>query len=64
MNYFGLFFTFMLPGVLLGIMAAAAFSQERKAKKAKRAAARPRIARTEAVVERGRLYVCDLTKAA
>ncbi|HOG01024.1 MAG: hypothetical protein BWY35_02099 [Firmicutes bacterium ADurb.Bin248] len=62
MNYFGLFFTFLVPGVVLGVMAAAAFHQEAKAR-ARRARQRP--ARNQsAVVRRDRLYVHDLSRAA
>lgn len=35
MNYFGLFFTFMLPGLVLGAMAAVVYQTE-KQKKSKR----------------------------
>lgn len=40
MNYFGLFFSFMLPGIVIGVMIAVAFAQERAARKRRAAAAR------------------------
>ncbi len=38
MNYFGLFFSFMLPGILLGAMAVSVFKREavRRRKRAER----------------------------
>ncbi len=62
MNYFGLFFTFMVPGIVIGVMAAVAFYQEAKAQKLRRE--RLRLAATRSVVPRDRLYVHDLTRAA
>lgn len=62
MNYFGLFFSFLVPGMVLGVMAATAFHQEAKAR-ARRA--RQRLAQSRsAVVRRDRLYVHDLSRAA
>lgn len=40
MNYFGLFFSFMLPGIVIGVMIAVAFAQERAARKRRAIAAR------------------------
>lgn len=40
MNYFGLFFSFMLPGIVIGVMIAVAFAQERAARKRRAVAAR------------------------
>lgn len=61
MNYFGLFFTFMIPGIIIGTMAAAAAKQaadrrRREAIRARRAAMR--------TVPRNKLYVCTLEKEA
>lgn len=63
MNYFGLFFTFMLPGIIIGVMIAVAYKQEQEAKRRK--AARARCAAKQAgVVDRTRLYVYDISEAA
>ena len=61
MNYFGLFFTFMIPGIIIGTMAAAAAKQaadrrRRQAVKACREAMR--------AVPRNKLYICTLEKDA
>lgn len=56
MNYFGLFFTFMLPGLLLGAMGAAALYDARTRHMRKKAAAK----RAQAQRERTRLYVHSL----
>ncbi|MDD6045053.1 MAG: hypothetical protein PUC76_05360 [Clostridia bacterium] len=61
MNYFGLFFTFMIPGIIIGTMAAAAAKQaadrrRRQAVKACREAMR--------TVPRNKLYICTLEKDA
>ncbi len=50
MNFFGMFFSFMIPGILLGMMAASVLRQQTRRR---RAAAR-------AAVRRRALYVCDL----
>lgn len=62
MNYFGLFFTFMVPGIVIGAMAAVALYQEANARK--RRAARLRVASRRNAVARDRLYVHDMSKAA
>ncbi|HWQ57907.1 MAG TPA: hypothetical protein VN540_02730 [Clostridia bacterium] len=62
MNYFGLFFSFLMPGIVIGVMAAAAFHQERKVR-----ARRAQLIRANsqaAIVRRDRLYVHDLSRAA
>ena len=61
MNYFGLFFTFMIPGIIIGTMAAAAAKQAadrrcREAIRARRAALR--------TVPRNKLYVYTLEEEA
>lgn len=61
MNYFGLFFTFMVPGIIIGAMAAAAVYQQAKARR--REAMRRKNA-AHAVASHNRLYVHDLSKAA
>ncbi len=61
MNYFGLFFTFMVPGIIIGTMAAAAAKQA--ADKRRREAVRARRA-AMAAVPRNKLYVCTLEKEA
>lgn len=60
MNYFGLFFTFMIPGVIVGALAVAAVVEERRIRARK--AARRKAAQREAA--RGSLYICDLSKVA
>lgn len=58
MNYFGLFFTFMVPGIIMGITAAAAIIRHIKAKQKAE-----RIARKAAHIQKSKqLYVCSLTK--
>ena len=52
MNIFGLFFTFMIPGILLGLLAAAVLGERAKEKK-----------RHTAAVKRA-LYVHDLRESA
>ena len=67
MNYFGLFFSFMLPGILLGMMGAIAIYQEvRKNKRRALRAKAMRAARSCAPVpvDRSRLYVYDMSNAA
>lgn len=56
MNYFGLFFTFMLPGLALGAMAAAVVITEKQkyANKQRRTAAQKQIRSRE------KLFVYDL----
>jgi len=57
MNYFGLFFSFMLPGMIIGIMMMASARQTAERKQA--AARRARAAQMRAV-PKNRLYVCDI----
>ncbi len=66
MNYFGMFFSFMLPGILLGSMGAVAVHQElqrRKRQKARKVqrAGQPGPGR---VADKGKLYVYDMNAAA
>lgn len=66
MNYFGMFFSFMLPGIVLGGMGAVAVHQElqrRKRQKARkvRRARRPELRQ---VADKGKLYVYDMNAAA
>lgn len=59
MNYFGLFFSFMVPGIVIGVMTAAAVYQQsrRRARRARKAQQKPNA---PAVVARDRLYVHDM----
>ncbi len=56
MNYFGMFFSFMIPGLILGAMAVAVFGEKQRGYRAhveeKRDAARQH--------DRSKLYICDL----
>lgn len=66
MNYFGMFFSFMLPGIVLGGMGAVAVHQElqrRKRQKARKARGgrRPELRQ---VADKGKLYVYDMNAAA
>ncbi|MDD4075469.1 MAG: hypothetical protein PHC80_05195 [Eubacteriales bacterium] len=56
MNYFGMFFSFMIPGLILGAMAVAVFGEK------KRAFAPNAKKRRDGAAESGRnkLYICDL----
>ncbi|MDD5918838.1 MAG: hypothetical protein PUD73_07110 [bacterium] len=66
MNYFGLFFSFMLPGIILGGMGAVAVHQElqrRKRHKAQRAHRKPQT-ELKRVADKNRLYVYDMNAAA
>ena len=54
MNYFGLFFTFMVPGLVLGAMAVFAAQESKSRHKARRAA------QSQARPCQGKLYVYDL----
>lgn len=56
MNYFGLFFTFMLPGVVLGLLAAFSLKESAKAKRRQARQAR-RQAVAAAPRRRQALYV-------
>ena len=66
MNYFGMFFSFMLPGVILGGMGAVAIHQElqcRKRRKARRAR-KPANPTLKRVADKSKLYVYDISTAA
>ncbi len=56
MNYFGLFFTFMLPGLVLGAMAATVLHAEKERKTRKSAAQKCKIPESP----RSKLYVHSL----
>ena len=45
MNYFGLFFTFMLPGIILGLLGAFSLKEAAEAKRRKAQAARRQVRR-------------------
>lgn len=61
MNYFGMFFTFMIPGLVLGALFAIVVREEKDKRAAKRrAAALP----AQPVTSRDRLYVYDLRQDA
>ena len=51
MNYFGMFFTFMMPGVLIGIMAAAVLREYIQTKLRQEAKRRLRIVRERQLAE-------------
>ncbi len=55
MNYFGMFFSFMIPGLILGAMAVAVFGEKRNGASGARKNHMP--ASQEA---RNKLYICDL----
>lgn len=59
MNYFGLFFTFMVPGIVLGLLAAYSLREAAAAKRRKGARARQRAAR-QAERHKRALYVSTL----
>ena len=66
MNYFGMFFSFMLPGIILGGMGAVAIHQElqrRKRRKARRAR-KPANPTLKRVADKSKLYVYDISAAA
>ncbi len=66
MNYFGMFFSFMLPGIVLGGMGAVAVHQElqrRKRQKARKVR-RARQPELRHVADKGKLYVYDMNAAA
>ncbi len=56
MNYFGLFFSFMLPGVIIGLITAACIMERFTAGQARRK--RPQL--KEKNPEKARLYVYSL----
>ena len=65
MNYFGLFFTFMIPGVLIGIMAAAVLREVASAKlrqvaRRRKYAAHERYLAEQRAAQNARLFVHDL----
>ena len=63
MNYFGLFFTFMIPGMVLGLMGALSLREMALAKRRKAQAARLRARRQAELQARRRkqaLYVSTL----
>lgn len=57
MNYFGLFFSFMLPGVVIGTMAASAAKEAAEKKRRRQAMMRRRAMRT---APRNKLYVSTI----
>ena len=61
MNYFGLFFTFMIPGIIIGTMAAAAAKQAADRRRREAIRARRTALRT---VPRNKLYVYTLEEEA
>ena len=63
MNYFGLFFTFMLPGVILGIMAAATLREVNRAKRRKVHRLAKRRAIEQARRRKQSLYISTLSPA-
>ncbi len=68
MNYFGLFFSFMMPGIILGGMGAVALHQEaqRRARGRQRVrrAAVPAQRKMQPLSDRTKLYVHDMNAAA
>lgn len=66
MNYFGMFFSFMLPGILLGSMGAVAVHQELQCRKRQKARKVQRAGQPGAgrVADKGKLYVYDMNAAA
>lgn len=61
MNYFGLFFTFMVPGIVIGTMGAAAAKQAADRRRRQAISRRRNEMHT---VPRNKLYVCTLEKDA
>ncbi len=57
MNYFGLFFSFMVPGVLIGTMAASAAKQAAYKRRRREAMARRRAMHT---APKNKLYVSTI----
>lgn len=53
MNWFGMFFTFMIPGIAIGIIAAAAFAERSKGKR-RRTGSRAAQSAPEAFAPRAR----------
>lgn len=60
MNYFGMVFSFMVPGIVLGAMAAAAVHESAQQRRKERA----RVQRAMAKAKQRRLYVCNLAQEA
>ncbi|MDR0841159.1 MAG: hypothetical protein LBN26_07255 [Christensenellaceae bacterium] len=65
MNYFGLFFTFMIPGILMGIMAAYALreTKDKRHHSAQQARRDAQQSRPVQVVPRGKLYISTIEEA-
>ena len=61
MNYFGLFFSFMVPGIAIGTMAAVALKQAADKKRKQEIMARRAAMRT---VPRNKLYICTIEERA
>ncbi len=57
MNYFGLFFTFMLPGLVLGAMASSVLRSEMDRRRNKTAEKNKKTSEAP----RGKLYIHNLT---
>lgn len=68
MNYFGLFFSFMMPGIILGGMGAVALHQEAqrrsRSRQRVRRAAVPARHKMQPLADRTKLYVHDMNAAA
>lgn len=68
MNYFGLFFSFMMPGIILGGMGAVALHQEaqRRARSRQRAqrSTVPAQRKMQPLCDKSKLYVHDMNAAA
>ncbi|MEA5059215.1 hypothetical protein SDC9_188957 [bioreactor metagenome] len=63
MNYFGLFFTFMLPGILLGLLGAFSFREAAQERRRRAFAARRRAMRQagrQAQRRRRALYISTM----
>lgn len=63
MNYFGLFFTFMIPGIVLGVLGALSIREAAQAKRRKAQAARQhaqRLAEAQARRRKQMLYVSTM----
>lgn len=78
MNYFGMFFSFMIPGIFLGIMIVIACLQEKNIRKRRAANAKGHIQRANVrnyskcankpannpvKSDRGKLYIYDMNAA-
>ena len=66
MNNFGLFFSYMIPGIILGGMGVVAIHQElvRLQKEIRRRKAQQRRGSLRPMGDRGKLYVHDMRTAA